>query len=75
MMIDPSHYAKAMSKASLEELIEERECLIREIEEYEKGDSDFDEIFAINPSPEVVYKCNLKYLKEVCKLIDEKSNM
>ena len=71
MMIDPVTFRKALENATLDEIIKERDKLIREIRRYEKGKIPEDE-YCIDPSPEVVYRMNNAYLAELCYLIIEK---
>lgn len=70
-MIDPQSFREAFENATLEEIIKERDKLIREIRRYEKGKIPFDELCR-DPSPEVVYMMNNLYLAELCHLIHEK---
>jgi len=72
MMIDPETYRNAYEKASLKEIIKERDRLIREIRRYEKGKIPEDD-YCMDPSPEVIYICNNSYLAELCYLIEEKT--
>ena len=72
MMIDPATFRKAFENATIQEIIKERDGLIREIRRYEKGKIP-EEDYCINPSPEMVYYCNNLYLAELCYLINEKS--
>ena len=71
MMIAPYEYIESIKNKSYEELLELKKELNREIEEFEnktyKPELDF-----IDPSPDVVYSCNLKYMAELCNLICEK---
>lgn len=71
MMISPKTFRGAFENATLEEIIKERDKLIREIRRYEKGKTSLDEI-TMDPSPEVVYMMNNLYLAELCHLIHEK---
>lgn len=71
MMNDPESLKESLRHASLEEIIKERDRIIREIRKYEKGKIP-EEDFCMNPSPDVVYYCNLSYLSEICDLIQEK---
>ena len=61
MMIDPVIFRKSLENATLEEIIKERDKLIREIRRYEKGKNS-EEDYCVNPSPEVVYMMNNDYL-------------
>ena len=71
MMISPKTFRGAFENATLEEIIKERDKLIREIRRYEKGKIP-EEDYMIDPSPEVVYMMNNLYLAELCNLIYEK---
>ena len=71
MMIDPATFRKALENATIEEIIKERDILIREIHKYENGKISIDE-FCMDPSPDVVYLMNNSYLAELCHLIVEK---
>lgn len=70
-MIDPESLKESLRHASLTEIIKERDRLIREIRKYERGKIP-EEDFCMNPSPDVVYSCNLSYLSVICDLIQEK---
>ena len=70
-MISPKTFRGAFENATLEEIIKERDKLIREIRRYEKGKIP-EEDYMIDPSPEVVYMMNNLYLAELCNLIYEK---
>ena len=59
-MIDPEAYRNAYEKASLKEIIKERDRLIREIRRYEKGKIPEEDYF-IDHSPEIIYSCNQLY--------------
>lgn len=72
MMIDPTAFREAYKNATLEEIIKERDKLIREIRRYEKGKIPKED-YMMDPSPEVVYYCNNLYLAELCHLINEKN--
>ena len=70
-MIDPTTFREAYKNAPLEEIIKERDKLIREIRRYEKGKIP-EEDYCMDPSPEVIYRMNNAYLVELCYLIIEK---
>ena len=70
-MIDPETFKESLRHESLTEIIKERDKIIREIRKYEKGKIP-EEDFCMDPSPDVVYYCNLSYLSEICDLIQEK---
>ena len=71
MMIDPASFREAFKKATINEIIKERDKIIREIRRYEKGKIPEDD-YMIEPSPETVYTMNNLYLAELCNLIYEK---
>ena len=71
MMIDPEIFKESLRHESLEEIIKARDSLIRQIQKYERDGPEDMEI-AMDPSPDVVYYCNLSYLSEICGLIQEK---
>ena len=71
MMIDPKTFREAYKNATLEEIIKERDKLMREIRRYEKGKIP-EEDYCMDPSPEVIYRMNNAYLVELCYLIIEK---
>ena len=70
-MIDPKSFRERFENATLDEIIKERDKLIREIRRYEKGKISLEELSRC-PSPETVYYCNNLYLAELCYLINEK---
>ena len=74
MMIDSETFRKAFENATLEEIIKERDELIREIRRYEKGKNS-EEDYCVDPSPEVVYMMNNEYLAQLCYLIVEKKKV
>ena len=71
MMIDPASSREAFKKATINEIIKERDKIIREIRRYEKGKIP-EEYYMMEPSPETVYTMNNLYLAELCNLIYEK---
>ena len=72
MMIHPKTFRESLENATLEEIIKERDNLIREIRRYEKGKIPIED-YCMCPSPETVYRMNNLYLAELCYLINEKS--
>ena len=72
-MINPKTYIEEQENKSYEELLKERDMLLKEIQDFEQDKISDDDILR-NPSPEVVYQCNLKYLGELLKLIAKKYN-
>ena len=73
MMISPNGFAEDNKGKSYEELIAVRDELMEEIKAFEEGTIPQEE-YAICPSPDTRYWCNLKYMIEICKLIDEAYN-
>ena len=73
MMISPQSYVDDLKEKIYEELIKEKDKLIKEIERFENNKIADSEIY-MDPSPEVVYQCNLLYLSELCKLVHDKFN-
>ncbi len=73
MMISPEGYIEELKGKTYKELLKERDDLLKEIQKFENDDIP-DEEYNIDPSPEVVYQCNLLYLGELFKLISEKYN-
>ena len=71
MMIDLASFREAFKKATINEIIKERDKIIREIRRYEKGKIPEDD-YMMDPSPETVYMMNNLYLAELCNLIYEK---
>ena len=62
-MISPKTFRRVLENATLEEIIKERDKLIREIRRYEKGKIPEEDYFR-DSSPEVVYRMNNAYLAE-----------
>lgn len=77
MMISPEAYIAHLEGASYNELIKERDRLIRSIRKYEKlekaGDRSSEDWFRC-PSPDVVYQCSLEYLAKLCLFMQERYN-
>ena len=71
MMIHPVKFKETFEDESLDEIIKERNKLIREIHRYEKGKIPLED-YCMDPSPEVIYMVNNEYLAELCYLIIEK---
>ena len=70
-MISPEVYIEEQKNKSYEELLAERDRLISDIKQFEGGEKNEQ---VTEPSPDVVYQCNLKYLAKICELIAEKYN-
>lgn len=77
MMISPEMYVAQFENATYNEMINERDGLIRYILHFEKmekaGDRSGDE-WTICPTPEVRYQMYLEYLSELCIIMKEKYN-
>ncbi|MBQ8472558.1 MAG: hypothetical protein IJ501_03545 [Bacilli bacterium] len=73
MMISPDLYRDEKQTKTYEELIKEKDKLVKYIRDFEINKIPMDD-YLMNPSPEVLYKCNLEYLSELCILIKEKFN-
>ena len=71
-MVNPESFKESYRHESLEEIIKERNRIIREIQEYEKEEPSDDIIAVSDPDPETIYYCNLSYLSVICDLIQEK---
>ena len=71
MMISPMSFQEEHKNDSYEELIAVRDSLIKDIKEFEDN-NDSESEWEINPSPDVVYQCNLEYLAKVCIMISDK---
>lgn len=76
MMICPESYLEEVKDKSYEELIEERDELIRSIQTFEKQEmtGKRSEEKIVSPSPEVVYQWNLEYLTKLCAFMRDKYN-
>ena len=75
MMISPKGYIETVKDLSYEELLKERDSLLRRIRKFERDyrkNSDDLLLVARCPSPDVEYLCNLMYLAELCNLISDK---
>ena len=73
MMISPESYIVELKNTTYKELIEEKNKLLKEISDFENNKI-ADEEYNINPSPDVIYQCNLLYLSKLCELIADKFN-
>ena len=73
MMISPDLYRDEKQTKTYEELIKEKDKLVKYIRDFEINKIPMDD-YLMNPSPEVIYQCNLEYLSELCILIKEKFN-
>ena len=77
MMISPESYTGMHRNASFEQLIAERNRLLREIRRLEKivfsEDRSADD-WRIKPGPDVRYQMELEYLARLCLMIRTKYN-
>lgn len=73
MMISPESYIEELKDKSYEELLKEKRNLLKEISDFENNNIS-NERFNIDPSPDVIYQCNLLYLSKLCELIAKKFN-
>ena len=73
MVISPQSFVENLENKEYETLIKEKNKLIDEIKRFEENKMTDSEI-CMDPSPEVIYQCNLLYLSELCKLIHDKFN-
>lgn len=73
MMISPEGFIEGYRNKTYKELLRVRDELMMEIRAFEEHTYD-PELDLWNPSPEVVYQCNLEYMGKLCELISEKYN-
>ena len=73
MMISPESYIDELKNKTYKELIGEKNKLLKEISDFENNKI-ADEEYNINPSPDVIYQCNLLYLSKLCELIADRFN-
>ena len=73
MMISPESYIDELKNKTYKELLKEKDKLLKEISDFENNKI-VDEEYNINPSPDVIYQCNLLYLSKLCELIADKFN-
>lgn len=77
MMISPESYMDSIKEASYEELIEERDGLIRFLKEYEEHEKFGDRTgpeWMIHPQPDVRYQVYMDYLAELIPYMRDKYN-
>lgn len=75
MMIPPEFYIEQHKNDEYLKLIKERDRLISNIKSFEKNEmaDNRDSLeWALNPSPDVRYQCNLAYLTHLCDFMREK---
>ena len=73
MMISPDSYIDEFKSKNYKELIKEKDKLLKEISDFENNKIPAKE-YNMNPSPDVIYQCNLLYLSKLCELIADKFN-
>ena len=73
MMISPEVFIDEYRDKRYKELLPVRDALLDEIRSFENHTYD-PVLDMMNPSPEVVYQCNLVYLGKLCELLSEKYN-
>ena len=73
MMISPDWFIEEHKEKSYAELLPVRDELIKGIKDFESRSYDPEDNM-MNPSPEVIYQCNLQYLSKLCDLIADKYN-
>lgn len=73
MMISPDSYIDEFKNKKYKELVVEKNKLLKEISDFENNNIP-KESYNINPSPDVIYQCNLLYLSKLCELIADKYN-
>ncbi len=73
MMISPESFIEQYNNKSYSELLLVRDKLLDDIRIFEKHGYCPEEVI-VNPSPEVIYQCNLEYLGKLCELISKKYN-
>lgn len=77
MMLNPEMYAEQFKNASYQEMIKERDSLMRYIRKYEKlekaGDRSGEE-WMIHPQPDVRYQMCMEYLAALLLLMKDKYN-
>lgn len=77
MMISPEMYAEQFKEASYQEMIKERDNLIRYIRKYEKLEKAGDrsgEDWMIHPQPDVRYQMYMDYLAALLLIMRNKYN-
>lgn len=77
MMISPQSYVKEHENDTFEELIKERNELVKSIKRLEKklfSEEKMNEEVMVCPGPDVEYQVELMYLAELCNFMGEKFN-
>lgn len=67
-MVNPKSYRSKYENAGLDELLSERDRLIKFMHKYENHKLP-DAFYLVDPNPEVIYFSNMDYLTEICDLI------
>lgn len=67
-MVNPKSYRSKYENAGLDELLSERDRLIKFMRKYENHKLP-DAFYLVDPNPEVIYFSNMDYLTEICDLI------
>jgi len=74
MMISPEMYIESIKDKSYDDLLKERNSLMKEIRHFEKRADQKDlkyDFVIVSTSPEVKYQVNLLYLGKLCELISD----
>ena len=74
MMISPNYFVEMHKNESYEQLLKVRDDLLADIYDFEKAAKENKIEHHFEPSPEVIYQCNLEYLGSLCSLIAERYN-
>jgi hypothetical protein len=77
MMISPQSYVKEHENDTFEELIKERNELVKSIKRLEKklfSEEKMNEEVMVCPGTDVEYQVELMYLAELCNFMSEKFN-
>ena len=77
MMISPQGYISEHEEDSFEDLIKERNSLVKEIKQLEKivfAKDKTDDSWMVHPGPDVRYQVYLEYLAELCRFLGDKYN-
>ena len=70
-MISPEVFVEQHKNKPYSELVKIRNKILREIYDFENHSYDLEQTL-VQPSPEVMYRYNLKYLGKICEVISEK---
>lgn len=72
MMISPESYMESIKDFDFEQLVKERNKLIKELRRFEKKNDTENMLMMVHPSPKVVYYWTNEYLIKVTELINIK---